>query len=93
MIVTGNESIKESLQKNIRNMEWIDVKDRLPRTDGMKVRVKKSNGSEYDAFFLSIYMMEVMLYGIDTTPWWQATGNNRPLHGITHWKPLETKED
>ncbi len=64
---------------------WISVKDRFPNVKSGKFRVRKANGNEMDAFFYEDKISWIAFYGLKTSYWWDAKGNNDRLDNVTHW--------
>lgn len=70
------------------NLNWIDVKERLPSVSCGKFKVRLNNGSEISAYFYQDSIGWIAFYGQKTSHWWQACYPHARLDDVTHW--LET---
>lgn len=58
----------------------------MPNVSSGKFRVRLKNGSEVDAYFYHDAMAWIASYGLKTSYWWKAGGDNDRLDDVTHWK-------
>lgn len=65
-------------------MEWISVKDSLPRPPGALVKVRLDTGEELKAYYHADGLAPFFFYGQKVT-YWQRKDNLKTLHNVVEW--------
>lgn len=62
---------------------WIDVKDRIPKKNGL-YNIKTQNGDEKKAYFYLDKILWLSWYGVKISYWWEKN-TNKAIFNETHW--------
>lgn len=65
-------------------MEWIKIKDRVPKGHADAFKVITEDGEELKAYFYRDKMQLLEFYGKKPTHWWSAK-THQPLYNVTYW--------
>lgn len=69
-------------------MTWIDVNEKLPQGDCVKVEVKFPNDTISTAKYYSSSPPFLYHYGIKPCHWWDLK-ESKYIHNVTHWREIE----
>jgi hypothetical protein len=67
------------------NVEWIDVKDEMPKITASIFKVRLSNGNEVLAYYCQDKCMPMMTYFKGEPTYWWDKQTKEPLYNVTHW--------